>query len=676
MVTTKLAVDNPQYYKLQDGCALPPSYEVGSSLFSKPITSPALRAYIRTLMRRYSVISLLHPILLRRCSRKLRNGWISVGVGALLCLWQPFSMCAEIPLPTQMDHYEKFKPGISGVALAAAIFPQLDSPTQQILSQLIGFVEVAGLPKTPPLSQEQAVVLLKQVDWSRWRPQILDFFVHQSQALDMIPPQYRGMWVPIVHDSLLYFLHHLSEDRLLEKFVAIAFLPPGTDRGSYLLTFAAKTPSLQKIGQILARNKELEQDYQAALQQLENSIQTTPRDELVEFIEREVGRETVEKYQLKFADKILAEASIGAVIHGTFVMPGESRPQDFVCKVVKPYVLSDLPEELAIFDGLADYFSRHRDFYHIYEVPVSEIFQDIKKSLSNEIQIVQEQQNFKRAREYYRKDPKIEIPEIYPFSNEHVTFMQFVQGVKIADAFPGDATRRAILARRLSDALTFDVMFSSREQALFHGDPHSGNVYHVTHDQKDPYRIALLDWGLYGVSSHEHREDMMQLILGIKLADPKRLRNHVGVLIDGGLPKSPEQLRKIDEIIAEVIKPKQRRSVFDGLAELTLELAKEGYKIPFNLNLFVKSQLTISGILAELDPNLKQDDYLEQRTASLVKKEMPKRLLFTILFPAWNSHSYRSMLSNEDIKDALLKKPKPPKPLPQSTTVAVVGADR
>jgi len=37
MVTTKLAVDNPQYYKLKDGCALPPSYEVGSSPFSKPI---------------------------------------------------------------------------------------------------------------------------------------------------------------------------------------------------------------------------------------------------------------------------------------------------------------------------------------------------------------------------------------------------------------------------------------------------------------------------------------------------------------------------------------------------------------------------------------------------------------------------------------------------------------
>jgi len=605
---------------------------------------------------------------MRRRIDSNRIGWIGLGLGLLLCLWEPLPVCAEIPLPTQMDHYETFQPGISGVELAAAIFPQLDPTAQQMLSQLFRHAEGSGLPKAALVSQEQAVGLLKKVNWSKWRPQVLDFFVHQSRALEMIPPQWREMWVPIVHDSLLYFLDHLSEDRLLEKFVAVAFVPPGTDRGRYLLAFAAKTPSLQKVGQILARNTALEPDYRLALQQLENSIQTTSRDELVEFIERETGKETVEKYHLKFADTILAEASIGAVIRGTFVKPGESTPRDFVCKVIKPYVLSGLPEELAIFDGLTDYFSHHRDFYHIYEVPLSEIFQDIKKSLSSEIEIVQEQRNLQRAWEYYRKEPKIEIPELYSFSNEHLTFMQFVRGVKIADAFPGDARRRAIMARRLSDALTFDVMFSSRKEALFHGDPHSGNVYHLIDDQKDPYRLALLDWGLYGVSSRQHRADMMQLILGIKLADPKRLRNHVGVLIDGGMPKTPERLHQIDEIVAEVITAKQRRSVFDGLAELTVELAKAGYKTPFNLDLFVKSQVTISGILSELDPNLKQDDYLMQRTAGLVKKELPKRLLFTILFPAWNSHSYRSMLSNEDIKDVVLKMPKPPKPSPSSNS--------
>jgi ubiquinone biosynthesis protein len=253
--------------------------------------------------------------------------------------------------------------------------------------------------------------------------------------------------------------------------------------------------------------------------------------------------------------------------------------------------------------------------------------------------------------------------------------MEFIHGVKIANAFPGDPMRRAIMARRLSDALTLDVMFSPREEALFHGDPHSGNVFHVNDDKKDPYRIALLDWGLYGVFPRQQRKDLMQLILGIKLADAKRLRNHVSALIDGRKPESPQELKRIDEIIAESIKPKVRRSVFDGLEELTLELAKEGYKIAFNLSTFVKSQVTISGILAELDPNLKQDDYLMQRTASLVKKEMPKRLLFTILFPAWNSHSYRSMLSNEDIKDSIFNKPKAPNtgPVPQPVSASATG---
>jgi ubiquinone biosynthesis protein len=599
---------------------------------------------------------------------------ISWGFGVYIPLFWCIPLRAEVPLPTPMDHYEKFKPGLSGIALASNIFPQLDPNAQQMLSQLLILAEGAGLPKTPPISKEQALVLLKQVDWSTWRPQILEFFLHQSQALDLIPPQWRQMWLPIAHDGLLYFLDHLSQDRLLERFVDIAFLPPGTDRGQYLLAFTAKTPSLQKVGQILARNKELDKDYRAALQQLENSIQTTPRDELVAFIEQQVGKETVEKYQLKFADRILAEASIGAVIRGTFVPPGASQPKDLVCKVIKPYVLSGLPEELEIFDGLADYFAHHRDYYHIYGVPVSEMFHDIRKALSSEIQIVQEQHNLQRAWEYYRNNPKIEVPELYPFSNDHLTFMQFVHGEKIANAFPGDANRRAIMARRLSDALTMDVIFSPKEDALFHGDPHSGNVFHVDDDQKDPYRIALLDWGLYGVFPRQQRKDLLQLILGIKLGDPKRLRNHVNALIDGNKPTSPEQLKRVDAIIAEVIKPKARRSVFDGLAELTLELAKEGYKIAFNLNLFVKSQVTISGILVELDPSLKQDDYLMERTASLVKKEIPKRLLFTVLFPAWNSHSYRSMLSNEDLKDSVFKTQKAPVPLgaaPATATAAV-----
>ncbi len=599
---------------------------------------------------------------------------------------------AEISLPTPRDHYEKLKPGTTGFALLSSFIRELDPATQQLLMSL---VQAAGLPadlstldldpatetaltelvrnsRVPQIPKEQVLTLIKKVDWSPWRAPLLELFIHQSQVLDMIPEKWGSIWLPVVHDALLYFLDHLSEDRLLEKLVNLAYLPPGTSRGDYLIEFVAKTPSLQKLGQILARNPDLAKDYREALQRLENSIQTMSRDELVQFITEEVGRGSIEKFQVGFSDRILAEASVGAVIRATCIPPGASKRRDAICKVIKPYVLTSLPEDLSIVDGLAVFFAEQHDFYQLGSIPLVEMFHEIKKSLSNEIKTVEEQQNLVRAGKYYRGNHKILIPELFPLSNEHVTFMEFVHGEKIATAFPNDARQRAVMARRLSDALTFDVIFSSKRESLFHGDPHSGNVFHVSKDSKDPYRIALLDWGLCGAFRREDRMALVQLMLGVRLRDAKRLRNHVGVLLEHGLPSSPEQLRPIDAIISEVLKPKIRRSSFDAIGELLFGLIQEGHATKFDLNLFIKAQITIAGILAELDPDLKQDEYLDRRLSSLVKRELPKRLLYTIWFPAWNSRNYRSLLSNADVKEYLSKKPKdgdrpvvvPAQPLP------------
>ena len=56
--------------------------------------------------------------------------------------------------------------------------------------------------------------------------------------------------------------------------------------------------------------------------------------------------------------------------------------------------------------------------------------------------------------------------------------------------------------------------------------------------------------------------------------------------------------------------------------------------------------LTIAGILKTLDPTLDQDDLIQKKVTSLVKKEMPKRIL---LWPAFTYKGYRSMLSNNDV---------------------------
>jgi ubiquinone biosynthesis protein len=236
--------------------------------------------------------------------------------------------------------------------------------------------------------------------------------------------------------------------------------------------------------------------------------------------------------------------------------------------------------------------------------------------------------------------------------------MEFIVGEKITSAFPGDTKQRAIMARRLTDVLTTDVIFAPKDVAIFHGDPHPGNVYHVTGDPKNPYLIALLDWGLMGTFPRQDRVALMQLLLGVQLGDAKRLHKYAGVLLERGLPTDPEKVQRIDALIAETVKPKPGRGSFQALQELLLGLIEQGYATKFTLNLFIKSQITIAGELVELDPTLKQDDYITQQVTAMVKKELPKRLL---MFPAWNYRGYRSLLSNGDIMSMARNKPKKPK---------------
>ncbi len=555
---------------------------------------------------------------------------------------------SNLSLPTPRSHYETFTPGLSGLPLLQILLKGLDPQAQKtVLTFVTASHLLNGGPTTP--SKGAAVARLKELNWSRWKPLLLEFVVHQSRVFEMVPEKSRSLLYPIVHDSLVYFLDHLPEDRLLEKLVEIADLSPGSSRNADLMAFVAKTPSLQKLGQILARNQALSPEYREALQQLENGLHTMTREELVQFIADEIGKDKIARNHVEFADTILAEGSVGAVIRATWIPPGSDETRQAICKAIKPYVLVNLPQELEIIDGLARYFADTHEFYQLGTMPLVEMFQEVKRALTKEIQVVDEQQNLVRARQYYKTNRRVVVPELFPVSTSHVTFMQYISGEKITSAFAGQPAPRAIIARRLADIMTRDVIFASSQEPIFHGDPHAGNVYHVTDNADDPYQIALLDWGLYGTFPREDRVALMQLILGVQLKDAKRLRNHVGGLLANGMPDDPQKVQQVDAIIARVLQPEKRRTSFEALEELLVRLIDEGYATKFSLNLFIKSRITMAGILTELDPTFDQDQYLLQRVRSLVKREIPKRLLFTIWFPAWNSHSYRSLLSNGDV---------------------------
>ena len=366
-------------------------------------------------------------------------------------------------------------------------------------------------------------------------------------------------------------------------------------------------------------------------------------------IRTDLGEEIIAAYRLELASEVLAEASVGSVIAGSLTLPGEPGPRRIVCKVIKPEAEKGLRHQLQAFDSLGSYLQENSAFYELGDFPLADLFDEIRDALAKEILVVEEQRNLSRAADYYANNPRILVPEIYEISTPNVTVMDFVEGVKVSEAFPGDQEARAKVARRLSNALTYDVIFNRRDLAIFHGDPHAGNVYHVTAGTGDRYRLALLDWGLLGEFTLQERKQLVQLLFGIQLGHRKKLQGNIGVLIEGGLPDSEPEREKIDQIIEDAQNSLSGQGSFVLLEAISAELAKQGYEVPFNLALFVKSQLTISGILHELDPELKQDQLVMQQLSGQVMKEFPRRFLYTLSVVKWNSRDFDSLLSNGDV---------------------------
>jgi ubiquinone biosynthesis protein len=468
--------------------------------------------------------------------------------------------------------------------------------------------------------------------------------VHSSQVLETVPAKSFDTYGPIIHDALLAFLDGLSEERMIDRALALSNARDAS-RGEKILIFASRIPTLQKIGQIIARFEGIPPDIQQALQSLENGIRTMNRDELVAYVEKEVGPEQVRRYDLRFDDRILAEASVGAVIFGSFQPSAESsKRQNFVCKVVKPYVLSGLPEEMRSIDRLITLITKFADAYRIEEFNLKDFFADIRVQLENEIKVSEEQAHGRKAYDFYKNHEGVKVPEIFHFSTEHVTFMEFLNIEKLTESFLGDQKSRRILADRLATIMTFEALFSKQHTSIFHGDPHGGNIMRIRDDPKDPYKLALLDWGLMGEFPREQRMEMVQLSLAYGQKSKKRMVRNVGSLIKGGLPKDPQKLARIEEMVGRAMEVKG--GMFEAYGALLEELFKAGYVLEPQFSLFIKSQLTIAGILRELDPALNQSKLVRKKTTGLIMKEFPKRL---VLLPAWNYRGYRSMLSNGDV---------------------------
>jgi ubiquinone biosynthesis protein len=504
---------------------------------------------------------------------------------------------------------------------------------------------VKNLSKTMTRKQLESFLLsgAEKMGMEIFKKQASEEILHLTKPADVIPAVY-GEYRQIVCDGILFLLLNFSPARLISLITDQLLLEDHAAPEERLITLAAQLPTLHKLGQILARNKNVETSFKKRLIRLENGFRGADIAEVRHRIEREI-KGLIRVFSIKIGDEILAEASVGAVVPFTWTSPGTERRKKGVFKILRPGVKRRLDEELYLLEELAAFFDKNRHRYSLRNFRFIETFRDIRAALQQEIDLAGEQANLRKASLLYKGNKGTRIPRLLPFSTERLTVMEHMNGGKITDVYMSGADKKTC-ARNLFHTVIGNPLFSYEEWTFFHGDPHAGNIYAFEDEKNGGMKIALLDWSQAGYLSKNQRMNMLRLAVGVVM------RNHLIREAVENLAADHPGADATEEIIRDIVSTREYTgsSFVKKIFLLIDQSAVRGIRFPTDLLLFRKSFFTLEGVLYDLDPSFDMDAYMMKLLEDIFVEELPKRWMYFLFPQSDGPEHYKTLLSNYDLQ--------------------------
>ena len=215
----------------------------------------------------------------------------------------------------------------------------------------------------------------------------------------LVPPQY-GEWRELVQDCLQFVFSRLSASRLAAKLVDQFDLPPGTPMPVRLLKLISKMPGIEKLGQVLARNRHLEPSLRAALSELENGMSDVTDDAVGAIIAKELGPR-LKIHQVEVEPGISCEASVSAIVRFTWWNPSLREREHGVFKVLKPYVPRYFAEDMTLLQRLSDSLAKDRG-HGVGSKEIADTVAEARLLLEHELDFPREQATLVTAFRMYR----------------------------------------------------------------------------------------------------------------------------------------------------------------------------------------------------------------------------------------------------------------------------------
>ncbi|WP_151837394.1 ABC1 kinase family protein [Acinetobacter ursingii] len=297
----------------------------------------------------------------------------------------------------------------------------------------------------------------------------------------------------------------------------------------------------------------------------------------------------------RFDEQPLAAASI-AQVHAAALHDG----REVVVKVTRPDIRVQILQDFEIITWLGQWLESRLEAARALHL--TEIIQDYRQIILNELDLTIEADNTRRMRHYFTGSSMMYVPEVYMDSKD-VMVAERITGVPISDTATFDrlGMDRADLAEK-GLIIFFTQVFRDN---FFHADMHPGNVFVETINPVSPRYIAL-DCAIMGELSKQDQMTVARMLLAV-------MNNNFMQLIQivhqaGWIPPGTDQdalAREMRRTVGPMVSKPMDQLDFAGILLQVMDIARRfRLEIPPQLMLLLKTLVHVEGLGTDLYPQL------------------------------------------------------------------------
>ncbi|WP_433847377.1 ABC1 kinase family protein [Acinetobacter proteolyticus] len=297
----------------------------------------------------------------------------------------------------------------------------------------------------------------------------------------------------------------------------------------------------------------------------------------------------------RFDEQPLAAASI-AQVHTAALHDG----REVVVKVTRPDIRSQILQDFEILAWLGDWLENRLEAARALHL--TEIIQDYRQIILNELDLSLEADNTRRMRHYFTGSSMMYVPEVYMDSKD-VMVAERITGVPISDTATFDrlGMDRADLAEK-GLTIFFTQVFRDN---FFHADMHPGNVFVETINPSNPRFIAL-DCAIMGELSKHDQMTVARMLLAVMNSNFMQLIQIVHQA--GWIPPGTDQdalSREMRRTVGPMVSKPMDQLDFAGILIQVMDIARRFHlEIPPQLMLLLKTLVHVEGLGTDLYPQL------------------------------------------------------------------------